>query len=254
MSGVSGPERETFRRILESAAEEFARHGFAAARIRDIVDAAGVNLAAVNYHFGGKEGLYRATLDLLIRRTREELPQEAAEVRRLPPEDQLRIFARVMLGRFLGGGRAVPMARIFAHELLDPTPAFDDLMGKIAGPQYERLSEIVARLLGPRASVEDVALATVSVTGQWSAYLFGRAAIERLQPGLLQAPSAVDRLAQRISDFSLAGLKARRLEIEAAAPAASPAGTIARKPERAVAARPGTSPHRKSAGKKSGEA
>jgi AcrR family transcriptional regulator len=253
MPSVNGQEKETFRRILESAASEFARHGFAATRIRDIVDAAGVNLAAVNYHFGGKEGLYRATLALLARRTQDEVPREATEVRRLPPEDQLRIFTHVMLSRFLAGAQAAPMARILAHELLDPTPAFDELMRDVAGPQFDRLSDIIARLLGPRASADDVALASISVIGQWASYLFGRAAIERRHPDLLRAPSAIDRLARQIGDFCLAGLRARRLEIESAAAAASPGRVIARKSERAVAARPGAPSLRRVAGNKSGE-
>lgn len=224
MVGGSGHERETVRRILESAAAEFARHGFVAARIRDIVDAAGVNLAAVNYHFGGKEGLYRATLEMLAKRTQADVPRESAEVRALTPEEQLRIFTRVILGRFLGGAQASPMARILAHELLDPTPAFDDLLREVAGPQFERLTDIVARLLGPRANADEIALASFSVTGQWAFYLFGRAAIERLYPDLIHDPHALERLAGHISDSSVASLKARRAEIEGA-PVAMPAGT-----------------------------
>ncbi len=229
MAGGNGHERETVRRILESAAAEFARHGFVAARIRDIVDAAGVNLAAVNYHFGGKEGLYRATIAMLARRTQDDVPRESAEVRRLSAEDQLRIFTRVILERFLGGAQASPMARILAHELLDPTPAFDELLRDIAGPQFERLTDIVARLLGPRANADEVALASFSVTGQWAFYLFGRAAIERLYPELVRDPAVIDRLARHIGDFSVSGLRERRLAIEAASREASPARSVVRK-------------------------
>jgi len=80
-------QREASRRLLEAASEEFARHGYAGARIRHIVDAARVNLAAVNYYFGGKEGLYLAVLEEAyssIRRTEATLDLE-----RLPPEDAL---------------------------------------------------------------------------------------------------------------------------------------------------------------------
>lgn len=246
MAAGNGHERETVRRILESAAAEFARHGFVAARIRDIVDAAGVNLAAVNYHFGGKEGLYRATLAMLARRTQDEVPRESAEVRRLPPEEQLRIFTRVILERFLGGAQASPMARILAHELLDPTPAFDELLRDVAGPQFERLSDIVARLLGPRANAEEIALASFSVTGQWAVYLFGRAAIERLYADLVRDPAFIDRLARHIGDFSVAALRARRLEIEAPVREAIPARPAVRRRAEAVAS-PAASAARKGA-------
>src|SRR5947207_2726433 len=48
--------RESSRRLLEAASEEFARHGYTGARIRTIVDAAQVNLAAVNYYFRAPAG------------------------------------------------------------------------------------------------------------------------------------------------------------------------------------------------------
>lgn len=215
MPSGHGQEGETVRRILDAAADEFARHGFIAARIRDIVDAAGVNLAAVNYHFGGKEGLYRETLAMLAKRTQADVPRESAEVRALPAEEQLRIFSRIIIGRFLGGERAAPMSRILAHELLDPTPEFDRLLAEVAGPQFERLTVLVAKLLGPQASAEEISLASFSVAGQWAFYLFGRGAIERLYPDLVRDPALVDRLAARIGDFSIAALRDRRSRIEA---------------------------------------
>jgi TetR/AcrR family transcriptional regulator len=51
------PER-TKARILEAAKAEFGAKGFAAARVGDIADAAGVNKQLISYYFGGKEGLY----------------------------------------------------------------------------------------------------------------------------------------------------------------------------------------------------
>lgn len=53
---------ETRTRLLETAALVFAEHGFATATIRMIAVLARVNVAAVNYHFGSKDGLYREVL------------------------------------------------------------------------------------------------------------------------------------------------------------------------------------------------
>lgn len=54
---VDNPAR---KRLLEAAAERFAEHGFADTSVRGITEAAGCNVAAVNYYFGSKERLYHA--------------------------------------------------------------------------------------------------------------------------------------------------------------------------------------------------
>src|SRR5437867_630504 len=51
------PER-TKARIVEAAIAAFGAKGFAATRVSDIADRAGVNKQLISYYFGGKEGLY----------------------------------------------------------------------------------------------------------------------------------------------------------------------------------------------------
>lgn len=53
---------DTKSRILDAAEELFMEHGFEATSLRLITTAAGVNLAAANYHFGSKEELFQAVL------------------------------------------------------------------------------------------------------------------------------------------------------------------------------------------------
>ena len=56
----------TKNRIISAAIEEFAEHGYHAATIRDICKRAGVNIAAINYHFSGKAELYRRSLEMIF--------------------------------------------------------------------------------------------------------------------------------------------------------------------------------------------
>jgi len=58
-----GNPDETRREILKAAEESFARSGFSGATTRDVAARAGVNVATLHYHFGNKEGLYRAVIE-----------------------------------------------------------------------------------------------------------------------------------------------------------------------------------------------
>src|SRR5213080_3056540 len=65
------PQHETRTRILDVAEELFMQHGFEGASMRMLTAKAGVNLAAVNYHFGSKhaliEAVFRRRLDARVR-------------------------------------------------------------------------------------------------------------------------------------------------------------------------------------------
>src|SRR5687767_9917324 len=49
--------------LLEAAAEVFARQGYDGATVKQLAEAAGVNVSLVSYYFNGKEGLYRAVIE-----------------------------------------------------------------------------------------------------------------------------------------------------------------------------------------------
>src|ERR671910_3594384 len=57
---------ETKEKILDAAERLFAAHGFAGTSLRSVTKEAGVNLAAVHYHFGNKEDLLRAVLGRIV--------------------------------------------------------------------------------------------------------------------------------------------------------------------------------------------
>lgn len=57
------PEPQTAERLLDAAEQLFAHKGWAGASIREITQAAGVNVAAAHYHFGSKEALLAAVIE-----------------------------------------------------------------------------------------------------------------------------------------------------------------------------------------------
>src|ERR1700735_5415588 len=64
------------RAVLAAARDEFARHGFAGARVADIARRAGVNKQLINYYFGSKEGLYLALQRAWLEREESFAPPE----------------------------------------------------------------------------------------------------------------------------------------------------------------------------------
>ncbi|MEJ2200328.1 MAG: TetR family transcriptional regulator, partial [Desulfuromonadaceae bacterium] len=83
---------DTKERILDAAEELFARQGFHATSLRAITGGAQVNLAAVNYHFGSKDGLLEAVFSRRLtplnqeRQRRLEAVREAARAAGTPPQ------------------------------------------------------------------------------------------------------------------------------------------------------------------------
>jgi AcrR family transcriptional regulator len=106
-----GNPEETRREILAAASEAFAAAGYVGATTRAVASRAGVNVATLHYHFGSKEGLYRAVLEAAGRGT---LPN-------LPPGDAPETVARVVEALFRFGEERPGLARLaLLHALAGP--------------------------------------------------------------------------------------------------------------------------------------
>jgi AcrR family transcriptional regulator len=198
-------QNETCRRLLAAASEEFARHGFASARVRQIVEAAHVNVAAVNYYFGGKEGLYRATLRHLAARS---VPTKKVANRRGGGAEarlQRRVYA--ILERFIGSDRPSPLGRILAHEAMDPTGNLETLISDTMRPEVERIHALLREIAGPTVPERRLAHAALGILGQCVLYLYARPTIEGLSPGFSYGPETCKALAAQITEFSLGGIE-----------------------------------------------
>src|SRR3954468_6015625 len=87
----------TRRNLLDAASEVFAEVGFRAATVREICQRAGANIAAVNYHFGDKEQLYRAVLKGTCQTALEKYPADFGLPPKATPEQRLRAFVHSFL-------------------------------------------------------------------------------------------------------------------------------------------------------------
>ena len=204
----------TRRRLLEAGLEVFARDGFRGATIERICRRAGANIAAAHYHFGDKRRLYQAVFEHAERRAIADAPAEPDPTGSAAA--RLHAFVASFLRRLLDPGRPAWMAQLLAHELIDPTPALDRLVRRRMRANHDQLGGII-RELAPGASLEAVQLATLSVVAQCVFYRNSAAIVSRLYPDL-DAADEIDRLADHVTRFSLAGIGAlspRRKDLRA---------------------------------------
>lgn len=215
----------TSRRIMAAASEEFAQHGYASARVRTIAVAAHVNLAAVNYYFGGKEGLYRATLLSLT--SQRPAARVAANRRRGSPDERLHRRIYALIDRFVGSAGPSVLGRILAHEAMDPTTEFENVIEASLRPDLDHLSTAIRDLAGPGVSEETVTHTAIGVLGQCILYQFAIPAIQRLYPALPGGGDLCKSLARHITDMTIGGLRSLAERQEASAEArGSEAGKI----------------------------
>jgi AcrR family transcriptional regulator len=200
-------DRETRERVLRAAAQLFADRGFKKVTVRDICRTARANVAAVNYHFGDKSGLYREVLQLAINimRATSEAAREAGVGQ--PADERLRRYIQVSLCRVMKGGSAKWISRLINREIADPTPAFDTLVEQGVRPRIDDLSAIVADMLGCPVADERVPRCVASIHAQWMLFVPNPIA-SRLRPKFQLRTEDIDRVAQHIADFSLAGIRA----------------------------------------------
>ncbi len=125
--------KDTREKLLKTAAKLFAQKGYTGTSVRDIVQRAGANLSAVQYYFGGKNGLYLATVAYLTGQIRAEmmkemvLPQEISALSREQALDSL----KQMINRFLDmsfSRKNILLERIFTYAELEDSRTFRETL------------------------------------------------------------------------------------------------------------------------------
>jgi TetR/AcrR family transcriptional regulator, regulator of cefoperazone and chloramphenicol sensitivity len=179
---------DTRTRLLEAGLDHFGRVGFEGANIRAIAAAAGANIAAINYHFGGKRGLYLAVANHIVEGISGAIGPIAAEIiaiaakPRLAPEEARSALERFVrtAGRLLATSpKAERWARFILREQLDPTDAFEIIYNSIMGRMHRTLTALVAAVLALDPESDEARLEAFSLLGQALIFRFARAAVLR---------------------------------------------------------------------------
>jgi AcrR family transcriptional regulator len=201
-------DRETRQRLLLSAERLFAERGFRHVTVREICRAARANVAAVNYHFGDKLGLYREIVQTAV----EGMQLTTAAAREAgagcSPEGQLRQYILTVNRRLLAATDGT-IQRVIAREMYDPTPALDQLVDQGLRPRIDQLASLIARVLDCEIDDPRVPRCVASIQAQTIAYL-PNAIADRIGRPVKLTSSRIEEVATHIADFSLAGIEAIR--------------------------------------------
>jgi AcrR family transcriptional regulator len=206
----------THAKLLDAAREVFAEWGYYGATVRKICTRAGANVAAVNYHFGGKMGLYTEVLRQLVSAVHST---HRENIRRMlgehgTPEEVLREVIRAMLKTMVGANRPTLHFRLMAHEFAQPTPALSRIIEEETRPNYDRLRELIGQILRLPRDHEKTRLCAHSVIGQVVHYVHAGPIMARLWPELKMTPEQLEQIADHITEFSLAYLRKTHVKRE----------------------------------------
>lgn len=181
----------TRQALLDAATEVFGRDGFDAASSRSLAKAAGVNQALINYHFGGKLGLYHAVFESIVAQLSARMGPVAESVSSglqgaRERGEHLHSFALralelvlVEFATMLGETRTTAWARLILREQQEPGPAFDILYGGIMQRLLQLISELVAVLTNDNANSDAAKLCALTLVGQVVVFRAARAAAMR---------------------------------------------------------------------------
>jgi len=235
---------QTRARLLDAAREVFSQHGFQGATVREICRRAEANVAAVNYHFGSKDGLLAEALNFAPLKAMQLANIEAGGA----PEMRLRLFIRDFMLMLLDETNGSLPCRIMARELADPTPALDKIVREAIAPLHEFLGELLHEIAGEKTNghvrnaapddetcrarfplpnplpqageganeslrefhVNEAELRRCmhSILGQCLYYRHSHPVLQRLHPRLRYDQKEIAAIALHIADFSLAGINA----------------------------------------------
>jgi len=201
ISEAKTASEQTRSRLLDAAREVFSQRGFQGATVREICRRAEANGAAVNYHFGSKNGLLAEALNFAPLAALQKANANEC------PSIRLRLFIRDFMLMLLDEKNPSSQCRIMARELADPTPALDKIVREAIAPLHEFLGKLVRDINGEKVGAAELRRCVYSILGQCFYYHHSHPVLQRLHPTLRYDHKEIEAIAEHIVEFSLAGIK-----------------------------------------------
>ncbi|MDZ4785770.1 MAG: helix-turn-helix domain-containing protein [bacterium] len=206
---------ETKNLLLLAAEKLFVKKGYDAVSTRELAEEAGVNLAAIQYHFGSKAKLFVEALHRMMAggaccRGREilegtvESKEEAAK--------KITLFVYNFLNTILRPKGINPFRLVF-REILSHTVSDKEMFEALVSSTVENFTRptqnalnILLKVLAPNLSDQELSRTTASVAGQCSFYLTHQPFLERLSKENYKDEHTIRDITQHISSFTFRAL------------------------------------------------
>ena len=166
---------ESRERQIVVAAELFASRGFNGVSVRDVATAADVNVAAISYYFGGKQGLYEAALERLMEGMAPVVRPIIEHINRIfdegvPSRPVLReamvFVVHHILSTMLSGNFPPWVTQTVLREFQQPTPDYRPMLDECVLPLHGVIRTLVAAALQIDRATPNAILSSHAVIGQ----------------------------------------------------------------------------------------
>ncbi|MBT8144049.1 MAG: CerR family C-terminal domain-containing protein [Gammaproteobacteria bacterium] len=182
-SAPADRSHDTRERLLRASVRVFSELGFEAASTRQLASQAGVNLAAIPYHFESKKGLYLAVAayvaDQIGARLLPTLEGLQPTTDKVAARAALHRLVQAMIRLVAGEPEADCWAGFILREQAQPTEAFEVLYERTMGRIHETVAQLVGVISGLPADDPLTRLRSITLTGQVLVFRTSRAGVMR---------------------------------------------------------------------------
>jgi AcrR family transcriptional regulator len=203
---MTRPADLTRRALIDAATGIFAARGYEAGSVRQITEKAKANQAAINYHFGSKDGLYREVLRNALHAFDEFSVIDEDALPAMDREEAIRLYIGQQLVPLLRRNQLSQYLRIFNWEILQPTAMFQEVVASERLPAVSAAIAILGKFLPDDATPEERTVAMIWLVNQ--AYIFVRNYdhLSRAPLNLKVDEAFLERLIDMLSRLLIGGL------------------------------------------------
>ncbi|WP_270455342.1 TetR/AcrR family transcriptional regulator [Klebsiella quasipneumoniae] len=194
----------TRQKIIETAGELIARNGYAGTSNKAIAQAAGVDMAAINYHFGGREGLYLSVLSEAHRHFVDGAELQALAESQQAPVDKFSAFIDMLVMKLKG--MAGWYSQVFFRELFSPSVELNAFVEFEGSKKIASIRQIMSEVSGLPENDPRLLLCTLNVVAPCLMLIVSAGRV----PGPVSTIYSMEKeqLAEHFKRFALGGLKA----------------------------------------------